>query len=1410
MKSRILLCILFLLTGNILIGQTYNQLGSDINGIASDNLGGNVSISSDGNIMAIGSPGHVVNSNEFFTGQVKVFELVNNDWVQKGSSLVGEAANDSYGSGLDISDDGNVLVIGAPNSDGNGGVSSFTGRIYIYEWSGSDWSLLQTLNGTAGENFGTSISVSSDGSFLAAGAPNADGGGSVRGAVRVFERTANTWNQVGNDVNGDQDSEGFGTSVSLVISGTDKVIAIGAPVYSPIADIFTNQSGIVRIYRESAGSWGTTWAGPETIIGTLNSASGGSVDLSDSGSRLAIGAPNGLLAGDPNYVEVYEFNASSTPKWQVLGSRINSNQTNGDFGKSVGISGDGSHLIIGAPTSAGTGKENGYTKLFKFESTAWTELDSIPGAAANDEFGFSVAINADGSQYSVGAQGNDAGGDAAGQVQVYELFVPDVTPPTVTLSSSAGAITNSNPVSITITFSEEVTGFEVADITVANATVGPLNTTDDIVYTADITANQDGEYTLSIAADALTDIAGNGNEASNSLAYTLDTQAPTAQVASLVTNNKRPVLTGTVNDANATIQITISGTSASLLTATNNGTTWELAAGSITNELPDGTYNVVLNVEDPAGNAVALTSEGVLTIDATAPTITVEELLTNNTQPTLSGTVSDALSGVASVEVLIGGNTIAATLDENNNWNAAVSADLAEGAYDVTVTALDEVGNEATLTETNFVTIDLTSPTLTITGLEEGSTVQSPDATTLTFTSSEEVTGFELSDINVTNGNVSNFITTNAPVYTADITPEAEGTITVSIAEKAVEDAVGNGNAVATLSYTYERKYSGGTGTEADPYLIANEKDLREISSSVADYGSYFLQTENIEMSAESFTPIGSGNNQFRGRLQVLGRAIFGKVIGANLRNISVTSLSILNVDGTSNIAGLVVDAESSADRRTIIENCFVTGTIEQNDNFGRATNSYGLVIIAKDTDIINCFTDVTHKGPTVANMAGIIGLASRTNLSNSYSISRFKKTTPPSSLGVQSLITSGLIGGMTEGLINNVHFSGIVDVHPSYEISPITSEISTPTSLSNSFWDKELLGIETSAAGGTGLTTSEMRNQATFLSAGWDYENETANGSDDVWTHKFNYPYLKWQFDRAKPFTVSGKVLDENGNPFTAGVVKSGILFGELVEAEINQDGSFTISLAQPGLHSLYIEPSNKSDYLTTYYGNTNSPFKATGILYNNNGLEIQMIAKSQANQLDGNGKVSGRVVSAANGSGGRIVQGTILDGEGLEGVNVFLVRTSDEEILTQVQTDANGDFEITGIPAGEYQLLLDVVGIDVNLEGSTFTMDEEGSELQISAAVSEDGISFEIEEILGIENEIEVAVYPNPVRDFVNIQIPGKAVARIIDVNGTVLKEESFTDNLKLNISELHSNMYFLEISNAKGKAMKKLVKN
>ncbi len=227
-------------------GTTWVQLGADIDGEAVEDFsGGAVSLSSDGNRLAIGAFGN--DGNGDYSGHVRVYQWSGADWTQLGSDIDGEAAGDESGQTISLSSDGNRLAIGATENDGNGDRS---GHVRVYDWSGTAWTQLGIdIDGeAAGDRSGRSLSLSSDGNRLAIGATNNDGNGHNSGHVRVYQWSGTTWVQLGANIIGAAANEFFGNGVSLSSSGNR--LAVGATAFD-----YRDAAGLVRIYQWSGTSW---------------------------------------------------------------------------------------------------------------------------------------------------------------------------------------------------------------------------------------------------------------------------------------------------------------------------------------------------------------------------------------------------------------------------------------------------------------------------------------------------------------------------------------------------------------------------------------------------------------------------------------------------------------------------------------------------------------------------------------------------------------------------------------------------------------------------------------------------------------------------------------------------------------------------------------------------------------------------------------------------------------------------------------------------------------------------------------------------------------------------------------------------------------------------------------------------
>ena len=345
---------------------SWQQSGNTIYGDSGDKSGYSVSLSDDGKIVAIGAISN--GGGGWQKGTVRIYQYDNNSstWSQLGSNINGESGNDLSGNSVCLSSDGMVVAIGADNNDGNDGNYYNSGHVRIFKYLSNAWQQIGTeIDGDAPENyFGTSVSLSDDGTVLAVGAIKHDDNANDAGQVKIFKYDGAIWKQMGADIYGKNTYEYAGTSVSLSSDGN--TVAIGAPRTG------SQFKGQVYIYKYDGSAWSQLG---NDIVGETNSdANGQSVSISSDGSIVAIGAPQDP-GGDNNNgrAYVYKFNVS-TSGWELIADVINGEASNDLSGSSVCISNNGSAVAIGAPYNDGGNNTNsGHVRVFELTTTTRVE-----------------------------------------------------------------------------------------------------------------------------------------------------------------------------------------------------------------------------------------------------------------------------------------------------------------------------------------------------------------------------------------------------------------------------------------------------------------------------------------------------------------------------------------------------------------------------------------------------------------------------------------------------------------------------------------------------------------------------------------------------------------------------------------------------------------------------------------------------------------------------------------------------------------------------------------------------------------------------------------------------------------------------------------------------------------------------
>jgi len=385
------------------------QIGNSINGEAmGDNFGHSISLSSDGSKLAIGA---IYNSeNGTSAGHVRVFQNISGTWVQVGLDIDGVSSSIYSGSSISLSSDGSILAIGAPFVFGSG---PFFGQVRVYQNISGVWTQIGSpINGEASFNyFGSSISMSANGNIIAVSAPgNIENGTATAatGNVRIFQNISGVWTQIGSDIYGNLINLGC---FKVSLSSNGNIVAI-----SSIEDYGDDSGrGFVRIFQNISGVW--TQIGT-TLYGEANGNKFGySISLSSDGTILAVSAKdnstNLLYSGS---VSVYQ-NISGV--WTQIGTTIYGQTEGIYFGSSISMSANGTII---AATSINNLNQTGETKIYKNVSGNWIQVGvTINGENQYDDFGTEVSLSPDGSKLAISAPYNDVNGPSSGHVRVYDL-----------------------------------------------------------------------------------------------------------------------------------------------------------------------------------------------------------------------------------------------------------------------------------------------------------------------------------------------------------------------------------------------------------------------------------------------------------------------------------------------------------------------------------------------------------------------------------------------------------------------------------------------------------------------------------------------------------------------------------------------------------------------------------------------------------------------------------------------------------------------------------------------------------------------------------------------------------------------------------------------------------------------------
>ncbi|WP_259651489.1 Ig-like domain-containing protein, partial [Pseudomonas sp. NCCP-436] len=438
----------------------------------------------------------------------------------------------------------------------------------------------------------------------------------------------------------------------------------------------------------------------------------------------------------------------------------------------------------------------------------------------------------------------DQAGNAGSSTTDSANYAVDTRSPTASIVVTDTVLKAGQSTTVTITFSEAVTGLTTADFTVANGTLSNLTTADNITYTATLTPSAnvtDATNLITLDNTGYTDVAGNaGTGTSDSNNYAIDTQRPTATIVvadTALAIGKDTTVTITFSEAVTGLDLshfTVANGSLSNLVTTDGGITW-IATLTPDADVDDSSNVITLDntgYTDAADNAGSGTTDSnSYAIDTQRPTATIvvaDTALAIGQDTTVTITFSEAVTGLDLSDFTVTNGSLSnlVTTDGGITWTATLTphADVDDSSNVITLDNTgytDAFGNAGSgTTDSNSYTIDTQRPTATIVVADTALAIGQDTTVTITF--NEAVTGLDLSDFTVLNGNLTNLSTTDNITYTATLTPDAD-----------VDDS-SNVITLDNTGYTDAFDNAGSGTTDSNDYSIDTVRP-KVIGISVAD-----------------------------------------------------------------------------------------------------------------------------------------------------------------------------------------------------------------------------------------------------------------------------------------------------------------------------------------------------------------------------------------------------------------------------------------------------------------------------------------------------------------------------------------------------------------------------------------------
>jgi hypothetical protein len=320
-----------------------------------------VVLSNDCKNLAVGLP--FQNSSAEMSGQVELykFDASSSSWEPLGdpNTITGEAQGHYAGASVSLSADGGMVAIGSPGNDWNG-VNS--GRFRVFILNGANWEQLGSgVNGTSEcVAFGGSVSLSSQDNVHAVAVGSTSTSGTNAAVAQVLDFRAGNWYLRGSRIFPKFETLEVGIESSYMVQMSadgNKLVISNYFMNQEGFAVVGEKEGLYLAVFEVGPDGGWSQVGKNLHQNVTGATAGYVISLSEDGSRIGMGDPgSGQTGGLAGHAQVYDF---IDGRWCLIGPNIYG-EAPGDYaGFAVSLSGDGSRIVVGAPKSRAMGYEHG-------------------------------------------------------------------------------------------------------------------------------------------------------------------------------------------------------------------------------------------------------------------------------------------------------------------------------------------------------------------------------------------------------------------------------------------------------------------------------------------------------------------------------------------------------------------------------------------------------------------------------------------------------------------------------------------------------------------------------------------------------------------------------------------------------------------------------------------------------------------------------------------------------------------------------------------------------------------------------------------------------------------------------------------------------------------------------------------